>query len=115
VSRADDGAEIVRVLDAVEDDDEAGAVEDVVEGGALLGRGEGDDALVGEILDQAVEVFAGLEADGHVRLAAEIDDLLEAGPGSTLDHVDAIESLAGAKGFADGVNTCNKSHGASPS
>src|SRR6185369_6375121 len=109
VSGADDGAEVVRVLDSVEDDDE-GAGGGLVEIGVLTGGAHGDDALVGGGAGEAVEGVTGLEADGDVGAAGEVDDLLKAGAAGALGDDDAVEGPLGLEGFEDGVDAREDGH-----
>jgi len=44
-------------------------------------------------------------------LPANVDDFLEAGAGGAFENVDAIEGVAGAEGFADGVDASQGQHG----
>ena len=99
VSGANDGSEVVRIFDTVEEDEALGAGE-IVEGGVFLGCSESDDALMDGAFGSAFEGFTGLEADGDVGLAGEVDDFLEFGTGGAFGDEDAVELTACAKGFA---------------
>jgi hypothetical protein len=57
-----------------------------------------------------VEGFAGLKTDGDLALPAEFDDFLEAGSAGSFDDKDAIERSAGAKRFADGMDSGEQGH-----
>jgi hypothetical protein len=109
VRGTDDGAEVVRVFDAVEDDDHP-AFGGLFEIGVALGGAESDDALMGGAAGEAVERVAGFEADGDAGLAREIDDLLKAGAACPLGYEDAVERPLAAKGLGDGMDTGEDGH-----
>ena len=118
--RADDGAEVVRVFNAVEQDDETalifggvGASEDVVESGGSTGGGDGDHTLMIAGVGKAVEIGAIFEADGNLSLAGELDDFFDAGILAALGDDNAVEVTAGLEGFAHGVNASETVHGRS--
>ena len=114
----DDGAEIVRIFDAVEQNDQplatfrmVGAVENVVEGGGRSRGGDSDDPLVVPRVGQTIELPAILETDGDAAFAREFHDAFDAGILTALGDDDAIECASGFEGFADGVNTGETVHG----
>jgi hypothetical protein len=76
-----------------------------------MGRRNGDDALMGQTFDEAVEGFARLKADGDAGGTAKIDDLLQTRAGGTLDEVNAIHGLAGAQRFAHRMDASDERHG----
>jgi hypothetical protein len=87
IGGADDGAEIVRILHTVEDDEHASTGGDVVERGVGVSGSEGDDTLVDRAGGEAVECVTRLESDWDTGFAAGIDDVLDAGAaGSSGDN-----------------------------
>src|ERR1019366_122105 len=80
VGGANESAEIVRVLHAVEDHQKAvlgvPLFQQGVHVGVLLAAGDGDDALVGVGIGGAVELLAGQEADLHAAGPAVVDEAL---------------------------------------
>lgn len=110
VGGADDGAEVVRIFDAIEQDEALGVGQDVFFGRVLLGRAEGDDALMGGALHDAVNGFAGFKTHGDLGLAAKIDDFLELCAAGAFGDQDTVEGAAGTEGLADGMDSSNDTH-----
>ena len=75
---AEDRAEVLRVLDRVEDDDERGiAQDDLVEGLDAQGRGVGDDALMAHAVREAIELDAANARDVRAAVSREAHDRVE--------------------------------------
>jgi hypothetical protein len=116
VGGADDGAEVVRVLDAIEDDDEgvlaAALGEEVVEIVVAFLRDYGDDALMRGGVGHSLEFVAAKEADGDAGVTGVVDDALKLLVGALLGDTDVFDG-AGARfdGFADRVNAEDDVHG----
>ena len=104
VGGADDGAQIMRVLNAIQQDDQAET------GGSLFQRGgerrasEGHDILM--VGCGAIELGAGFKAQRNIALAAQFDDLLKARTGGAARDENTIERHAGFKGFPNGMDSC---------
>ncbi len=119
VSHAKERAEILRVFDAVEGEDEAtgpglDGLEDVLDGERLLRVDEGDDTLVCDGAGELGELLAGLLTDADAGLAAGEDEAREAVVLALAGDDDVIEAAAaGAKGFLDRMNTVENFHGSS--
>ena len=96
VRGADDGSEVVRIFDAVEDDVQSAGGDGLFQRGEFLGGSKGDNALVGSTLRRSVERFAGFKADGDLAIAAEFNDFLEAWSACSFDDKDAVKGAAGA-------------------
>ena len=73
----DNGAEIVRVFNAVEDDDEFRGGGDFVKRGVFFFGAEGDDSLMRFDAGETVERAAVFKSDGRARGAGEVDDFLQ--------------------------------------
>jgi hypothetical protein len=117
-SCTDDGAEVVGVFNAIEENDEAdltfglvGASENVFESCGGSGSGHGDYALMLAGAGEAIQLAAIFEADGDAALAGKLDDLFNAGILAALGDEDAVEGGAGFESFADGVNASETIHG----
>src|SRR6185503_10259674 len=115
---AQDGAQVPRVLHAVEDDEERGVarlLEQRLEADHRLGGDDRDDPLVGDAAGHAVEGLARLEPQGHAHLAGAGDGLGDAAVADALDDEQAVE-VAGPRGqgLQDGVDAANQVHGVSP-
>lgn len=102
---ADNCPEIVRIFDAIEDDEEFGGGRDVVQIGVLLFGAERDDSLMRFHAGETIERAAVLKPYGGVSGAGEIDDFLQAVASGTAGDEDAFEGTPGAQGFDDGVNS----------
>ncbi len=105
VGRADDGAEIVGIFNAVEQDEKLGGGGKFGELGVALAGGEGDDTLVGRGFTGAVESFAGLVANGHVRLFSEVNDELHLRAAGAFSDQNSLDGLTGAERLGDGMDT----------
>lgn len=104
VGRANDGAEVVGIFDTIEDDEEMGIAGNGREVDIAVSSAECDNSLMRDAAGGAVEGFAGLEADGDLGSAAEIDNFLNTGAGAAFGDEDLIEGAGGAEGFPDGMN-----------
>jgi DNA-binding transcriptional MerR regulator len=100
----------VRVLDTVQDDDEARAFQDVFQFAVLDGGSQGDDALVRAGARQPVQGLAGFEANRDAALARQADQLLDPGPGGAPGDDEAVESAARAQRFTHRVNSGQQTH-----
>ncbi len=117
-SRADDGAEVVRVFDTVEKNDQAllrcvarGALEESFESGCGARSGERDDALMLARAGQTVHLRPVFEAHGHAAAARQPDEIFDAVAVSAARNDDAAERPARFQGFVNGVNTGETFHG----
>jgi hypothetical protein len=117
--RPNDSAKIVRILDAVKQDDETfltvasagvGGGEDILDRGCGACGSEGDDTLMIFRTGEPIDLGAILEAQGDVPTARELDDLLDAHILASARDDNAIERAAGCEGFADGVNSRQAVH-----
>ena len=103
VGGAEQRAEILRVFDAVESEDEArgaGGLENIFDGEKFLSADDGDDALVGGGVGDVGKGFAGLGANADLEVAAEGDDGFEAVVAAFTGYEDVIETaLACFEGF----------------
>jgi len=108
---ADDGSEVLGVFDLVEDDDEGlgRAGQDVLEGGVLLGRDLGHDALVAG-RDQ-VQPLGRHENHGDVMRLGFVDDLADPGVAALLLDEDLVDPLGrGSQGFEEGIDADDLVH-----
>jgi hypothetical protein len=94
VGGANDCAQIVRIFDAIEYDDEPGVDGGFVEIGILGGGPESDDALMNDATSDALQRSAVFKADGGFGATGKIDDLLNARPAGAFRDEDAIEGSA---------------------
>ncbi len=107
---ADDGAQVVGVFDAVEQDDDAtvagwiGVSENVFERAGGACGDDGDDALVIFGVGEAVELAAVFEADGDALFSCELNNFFYAGVLAAFGDNNAVDGALGLKGFADGVD-----------
>jgi len=111
--RPNHGAEIVRIFDAVEKNDEsfASVIGALVRGGenALersrgAGGGQSDYSLMIFRIGETIELAALFKADGNVSRAGELDDFLDARVLAPTRDQDAVERAAGVESFAYGVD-----------
>jgi hypothetical protein len=58
----------------------------------------------------AVEGGSGFKADRSTRLAAEVNDLLQARPTGAFRDQDPVERAASEEGFTDGVDADKEGH-----
>lgn len=104
VCGADDGSEVVGIFDAIEQDEQLGAGDDIFEPNVALRGSEGHDTLVRRAIRGTVERLARLEAHGDGTLASQVDDLLKTGATGSARDQHAVERAAGAQRFLDGVD-----------
>ena len=102
---ADDRAEIVRIFDAVQDDEEFGRGGDIFEFGVLLFSSERDDSLMRFDAGEAIERATILKADRRAAFAREIDDLLQAMAARSASDEDAIEGALCPQRFDNRVDS----------
>ena len=109
--RADDGAEIVRVFHAVQQNKKCfarwagGAAGDqIIQIVRLLGGRQGDDTLMLAGAREAIELRAVLEANSDTALPGQGDQFFEAVAVVAAGNHDALERAAGDERFADGVD-----------
>ena len=110
---AHNGAEVVRIFDAIEDDEQARVISggNGIEVHIFVRGAEGHDALMSDSLCGAIEGFARLEADRHLHGAAQIDNFLNAGAGASFGNQDLVERALRAEGLADRMNAGQKGAG----
>jgi hypothetical protein len=117
--RSNDGAEIVRIFDAVEKNNESFASvtstlvrcrENAFECGWCARGGKSDDTLMIFRIGKAVELAAVFKADRNVARTRELDDFLDPSILSASSNEDAIEGAARVQGFANGMNTSELVH-----
>ena len=106
---ADDGPQVVRVLDAVEHHHQVGGG-DLIECRVLLRGSHGDYSLMGRSARQAVQSGPRFEADGHRSAARQVDDFLQAGSAGALCHQNAIQRMIRPKGLGHGMDTTQNGH-----
>jgi hypothetical protein len=104
VRSAQEGAEVLGVFDTVECEEEAGGCDaipsrrggqEIFEIKDGLGANDRDDTLVTSILRKQGEVFAGLEAEAHAAVTAEINDSLKAFVVPFTGDTDVVKLAAG--------------------
>jgi hypothetical protein len=105
VGGTDDGAEIVRIFDAVEHDQEVGGGGDRLQFRILLFGAERNESLVGFRAGETIKGAAVFEADGDMGLAGEVDDLLDAATAEAAGDQDALERPACTESFDNRVKT----------
>jgi len=116
-SGADNRAEIVRILDTVEKNDETalrfgliGVSDDVFESDRGANSGDGHDSLVIAGIGQAVELAAVFETNSNTARAGELNDFFNAGVLTALGDNNAVEGAPGLEGFTNRVNTGETIH-----
>lgn len=107
---AEDGTEIVRIFDAIEDDNQF-VIKDVVEILVFLFGPEGENALMtGGAAGVAVERFSRFKAEGHLALAAEINDLLNSWAAGTLCNQHSVKGTSHGERLLHGMNPYQYRH-----
>ena len=116
-SGANDGPKVVRIFDAIEENNEAdlafiviGTSEDIFERGRSAGSGEGDYALMIAGIGKAIELAAFFEAHRNAVLLGELNDFFDARILTAFGDHDAVEGAACFEGFADGMNAGETVH-----
>ena len=116
---ANDGAEIVRIFDAVEKDDEAfasvigafvGGGENAFERRRSARGGQGDDSLMIFRVGETIQLAAVFKADGNIARTSELDNFFDARVLAAARDQDAIEGAARVERFADGVDASELVH-----
>ena len=115
VSRANDSAEVVRVLHAVEHNQKAVLVvalfQQSVHVGVLLAAGDGNDALVGVGIGGAIELLARQEANLHSASTAVVDEALHPLIMPLTGDANILEAArARLQGLADRMNAVEDDH-----
>jgi len=105
-----DGAKVVRVLNAIERNQQTGPTEHFLKLCILMRRAEGNDALMRDPIGGAIESFAIFEADRDGTLAAQFDDFLDARPRGSFRDDDLVERAAGAQRFANRMDAKRETH-----
>jgi hypothetical protein len=106
---AGEGAEVVRVFDAVEGEEEGGLPAGEGSGQELgqadgLDRGhDGEDALVGAAAGFGVDQGAGDGLDLDAAALGEVEEVAEGGPAGAGGEQDPVHGAAGAQGLDDGA------------
>jgi hypothetical protein len=115
LGRPQDGAQVARILDPVEDHHEggrAGRVEELVEADEGLLRDHGDEALVRDAAGHPIEGLSGLEAQWNAELAGATDRVGDPTIAQALDHEQTVEmSGAGGQGLKHRVDSADEVHG----
>ena len=114
--RSNDGAQIVRILDAIEQNDESGArliraCENVVESRRSAGGGERDHALMIFRIGEAVELAAVFETHGNALLARELHDFFDARVLPALGNDDVLDGTLRFERFFHRVDAGQLVHG----
>src|ERR1039458_4615260 len=109
VGGADERAKVVRVLDAIEHQQKAVlavfVLQQLVDAGVFLARGDGHDTLVGIGAGFAVDVFAGDKADGDALGTAVVQDALQTVIGAISRDGHVVKAASAAlQCFADGMD-----------
>ncbi len=112
VGRADDSAEIVRVLDAVQQHQHPGRADYTFQGDVAVRGGYRDHALMGGASRQPVERGPRLEADGDLGGTAKVHNLLNAGAAGASGDQDPLDRAAGLERFRHRVNSGQCAHAA---
>ncbi len=105
VRRTDNGSEVVRVLDAVQDHQKFRALGDLIERDVPVRRAQRYDALVRGAAGQPVQSLARLETHGHGKLVTEFDDFLDARPGKAFGYENAGKRATGAERLKNRMDT----------
>jgi len=110
VRRADNRAQIVRVLDAVKDHVHAARARRVRERRILSGGAVRDHTLVRRAPRRPVQLLARFETNRYVTLPAQIEQFLKTRPRGSFDHENPVERAAGPQGFPDGMDSYERGH-----
>jgi hypothetical protein len=118
VGYAEKGAEVLRVFNAVEGEDEAAGAgkrwiggEQVFDGEEFLGADESNDALMRWSFGEEGELLARLDAGADAGFAAESDDAVEAGVVAFARKQNVVETApAGSERFLDGMHPVQNFH-----
>jgi hypothetical protein len=119
IGYAEKCAEILRVFDTVEGEEEASdagfccraGLEEVFDGERLLRMDKGDYTLVGGGLGNEGKLLAGFLTDTDARLTAPSHQLFEAGVVALLSYEDMVEAAASSlEGFLHRMQTVQNFH-----
>ena len=58
----------------------------------------------------SIQRLTGFKAHGDLAVPAEVDDFLETGTTRAFHDQNALKRPSGAKGFADGMDSCDQGH-----
>jgi hypothetical protein len=109
-----DRAEVPRVFDSVEDDQErrlSRLAEDGLEVEDRLGRDDRDEPLMGHADRDSIEGFSRLEAEGDPHPAGAADGLGDPPVADPLDHEETLEvPVTGRQGLENGVDAADQVH-----
>ena len=103
IRRPNDRAQIVRILDPVQQDHEPHLRPYVLDGQVLLRRSKGDHALVRGTRRHALDLFSRLEPDRDAATAAKINDFLDARSAGALGYEHAVHWATGGQCLTYGV------------
>ncbi len=101
----DDGAKIVRIFDAIENQQQLCAGKDILDFRIISGCAEGDHALMRHASARAIQGVARFKSYRYVVVAAEIDDLLQARPAGAAGNQNAIDGALRLERFPHRMNT----------
>jgi hypothetical protein len=116
VGHAQQGAEVLRVFNAVESEEQAGGTrnarrEEVFDGEKFLRVDQGHDALVSGGLGELGQLLAGFLADANAGLAAEGDEAGDAGIFTLAGHENVVKAaMASLEGFFDWMQPVENFH-----
>lgn len=114
VCGAEEGAQVVRVFDAVESEKEAGVAwegDEIFDSEELAFADKGENTLVGVGFGETGELVAGLEGDANVVETSQVDEVLEFRVAAVPSHGDVVEAAAtGADGLFDGMEAIENFH-----
>jgi hypothetical protein len=117
IGHAEQSAEVLRVFDAIEGEDETGGgagrwrSKQIFDGGKFLRADEGDDALVRGGLGGERELFAWLLENADADLAALGDEASQTRIVTLAGHKNMVKAaLAGLEGLLDRVQTVENFH-----
>ncbi len=99
-----DSAEIVRIFDAVEHDNQLGIRGDIFQLPVRLIGAKGDDSLMNSALGSPVKRVARLEPNRDAGESGKVHDLLKARTTSTASDQDTIQRTVRAQRFPDRMN-----------
>jgi hypothetical protein len=101
----------MRIFDAVQQQEQFRVVRQTVERQRPRRRSEGYNTLMRLPGCSLVERGAWLKPNKNPRVAAQVDDLLDAGPSGTFGHQHAVERPSCSQRLANRVNPDQNAHG----
>jgi hypothetical protein len=110
MSRPDHRAQIVGILDTVEDDVKAALRGGVFEVSIPFGRAKGNYPLMTRALGIAIKLLTRLKTDWNMAFTAKVNQFLQAWAPRTARDQDAIQRAAGAQSLAYRVNSHKQGH-----